>query len=103
MCNQNSARVISILMLLAQVLLSVAITQIPSTDIRNTDIPNTDTHFTMRTYSSLHEWETQKRHVRTQILASAGLLPLPQRTALHPRVTDRSEHGDYSVEKVLIE
>ena len=38
-----------------------------------------------------------------QIFSSSGLLPLPERTALHPQIFGRLERKTYSVEKVLLE
>jgi dienelactone hydrolase len=80
-----------------------AFAQIPAQDSRNTDIPNTDTHFTPRTYKTLAEWEERREHLRKQILSSAGLLPMPAKTPLHPQIFGRIENKTYSIEKVLLE
>jgi len=77
--------------------------QIPAQDARNTEIPSTHTHFRMRLYNQRSEWETQKARLRFQILASAGLLPLPGKSPLHPQIFGRIERQGYSVEKVLLE
>ncbi|MDW8129467.1 MAG: acetylxylan esterase [Bryobacterales bacterium] len=77
--------------------------QIPAQDARNTKIPNTDTHFRMPAYRSLAEWEARRAKLRSQILAAAGLLPMPERTPLNPQIFGRIEHQDYSIEKVLLE
>lgn len=77
--------------------------QVPAQDSRNTNTPNTDTHFTMPVYSSITEWEARKIHLRRQILSAAGLLPLPEKTPLHPQVFGRIENKDYSIEKVSLE
>lgn len=77
--------------------------QIPAQDARNTHVPNTDTHFRMPLYRSLAEWEARKARLRTQILAAAGLLPMPERTPLNAQIFGRIENKDYSVEKVLLE
>jgi dienelactone hydrolase len=57
----------------------------------------------MPVYRTLAEWETHAAHLRKQILSSAGLFPLPEKTPLHPRIFDRLNRGDYSIEKVLLE
>jgi hypothetical protein len=75
--------------------------QIPATDTRNTEIPNTDTHFTARTYKTLAEWQARRAHLRKQILAAAGLLPMPPKNDLHPQIFGRIENKTYSIEKVL--
>ena len=77
--------------------------QIPTQDSRNLDPPNTDTHFAPIVHTSLAEWEARKQHLRGQILSAAGLMPLFPRNDLHPQVFGRIEHGDYSIEKVLLE
>ncbi len=77
--------------------------QIPAEDARNVNVPNTDTHFTMPTYRTLGEWEARKVRLRAQILAAAGLLPMPERTPLNPQIFGRIEQKDYSIEKVLLE
>jgi dienelactone hydrolase len=76
---------------------------IPETDARNTEIPNTDTHFTARTYKTRAEWLARRAHLRKQILSAAGLLPMPPRTPLNPRIFGRIENQTYSIEKVLLE
>jgi dienelactone hydrolase len=77
--------------------------QAPAQDARNTHVPNTDTHFTMPAYRSLAEWEARKAHLRRQILAAAGLLPMPPRSPLNAQIFGRIENKDYSIEKVLLE
>src|SRR5947209_7652856 len=77
--------------------------QVPAEDARNTYVPNTDTHFTMPEYRTLAEWETHKAHLRKQILAAAGLLPMPAKTDMHPMVFGKIQHKGYSIEKVYLE
>jgi hypothetical protein len=77
--------------------------QIPDHDLRNTEIPDTNTHFTMPQYKTLAEWEARKAHLKKQIFSAAGLMPLPEKTALNPQIFGRIENRDYSIEKVLLE
>jgi len=77
--------------------------QTPAQDARNTNIPNTDTHFTMPGYNSLAQWEARKAQLRKQILAAAGLWPMPEGTPLNPQIFGCLENQDYSIEKVLLE
>ena len=72
-------------------------------DIRNTELANPDTHFKLRTYASRAEWEARKWQLRKQILSAAGLLPMPSRKALNPRIIDREDHAGYTIENLLIE
>ena len=77
--------------------------QVPQQDARLAEPPHTDTHFRMPVYKTLAEWEARKEHLRKQILSAAGLLPMPEKTALHPQVFGRMDNKDYTVEKVLLE
>jgi dienelactone hydrolase len=72
-------------------------------DKRNADVPNTDTHYEARTYRTLEEWQARAQHLRKQVLSAAGLLPMPPKTPLNPRIFGRIENKDYSIEKVYIE
>ena len=76
---------------------------VPQQDARLAEPPHTDTHFRMPVYKTLAEWEARKEHLRKQILSAAGLLPMPEKTALHPQVFGRVDNKDYTVEKVLLE
>jgi Acetyl xylan esterase (AXE1) len=80
-----------------------AVAQVPAKDARNTNLTDGRMHFQMPVYTTLAEWEARAAHLRKQILAPAGLLPLPERTPLHPQIFGRLERQGYSVEKVLLE
>lgn len=54
-------------------------------------------------FKSLDEWQTRAAYVREHILASAGLLPLPDRTPLNAVVFGEVKHADYTVSKVYFE
>jgi dienelactone hydrolase len=81
----------------------LAAAQIPDHDSRNDKEPGTDTHFRMPVYRTLADWEGRKASLRKQILSAAGLLPMPEKTPLDPRIFGRIVDGDYSIEKVLLE
>lgn len=49
------------------------------------------------------EWLARARELRTHILVSCGLWPMPKRTALRAKIFGRIEREDYSVEKVYFE
>jgi dienelactone hydrolase len=82
---------------------ALAAAQIPGQDIRNTSIPDMDTHFQMPAFASREEWLEKAAFLRKQILSSAGLLPMPEKTPVHAQVFGKLERGDYTVEKVLLE
>jgi hypothetical protein len=48
-------------------------------------------------------WNIRAAHIRELVLASAGLLPMPERTALAPNVFGEVTRADYIVSKVYFE
>src|SRR5437764_6934162 len=76
---------------------------VPELDIRNTETADYKTHFKMPDYTSRKEWEERRSKLRQQILSAAGLLPMPRRAPLRPRIVRRLNYRDYSIEVVLIE
>jgi hypothetical protein len=54
-------------------------------------------------FASADAWKSRARYLREHVLASAGLLPMPQRTPLNPVVFGERRHADYIVEKVYFE
>ena len=75
----------------------------PAADARNTTLPDYKTHFHMPPFKSRKEWEAHRTHLRRQILAAAGLSPLPVKSALHPQVVRTFDYADYSIQVVLLE
>lgn len=75
----------------------------PKEDTRNTTTLTTNSHLPMPFFTSLNAWEQRKAFLRSQILVSAGLSPMPEKTPLHPQVFGKFEGRGYTVEKVLIE
>ena len=83
--------------------------EVPSFDIRNTRVSGTNTDFSEQIYSTwptsgpLVSWQKRKSALRQQILLSAGLDPMPQKTPLNPRIFGRFDGGNYTVDKVWLE
>lgn len=77
--------------------------EVPETDRRLTEIRHTDMHYSMPEYDSLDQWQERAAFLRKQILYSAGLAPLPEKTPLNARVFGKVKYGDYTIEKVLLE
>jgi hypothetical protein len=75
---------------------------IPQQDSRNTSIPDMDAHFRMPVFLTREAWLQKAAFLRMQILASAGLLPMPEKTPLHAEIFGKLERGTYTVEKVLL-
>ncbi len=71
-------------------------------DARNT-ILTSRTHYAMPVFASREAWVDRAAFLRKQILASAGLLPMPEKRPLNAQVFGRLERDGYSVEKVLLE
>ena len=76
------------------------------------DIPSQDARWEVRTlnsprtprrFGSRAEWEERAARLREQILAAAGLLPMPAKTPLNAQVFDRIEREGFTVEKVYFE
>jgi hypothetical protein len=55
------------------------------------------------TFASVAEWNARAAYVREHVLASAGLLPPPEKTPLNPVIFDELIHHDYVVSKVYFE
>jgi dienelactone hydrolase len=62
-----------------------------------------DTHFRMPVFATREAWLQKAAFLRKQILSSAGLLPMPEKTPLHAQVFGKLERGTYTIEKVLLE
>ncbi len=54
-------------------------------------------------FTSAGAWAARAQYLREHVLASAGLLPMPERTPLHPVIFDEVSHSDYTVSKVYFE
>jgi dienelactone hydrolase len=76
---------------------------VPAEDARNNNITTVTTHMPLPQFTSLKAWEQRKAFLRNQILISAGLSPMPEKTPLHAQVFGKIEQKDYTIEKVLIE
>ena len=77
--------------------------ELPDRDQRNVVIRHTDTKFEMPEYRNLRRWKERAAALREEILFSAGLLPLPEKTPLNAQVFGKIGHEDYSIEKVILE
>jgi len=66
--------------------------------VRTLDTPRVPPQLDSRT-----KWEARAARLREQVLAAAGLWPLPKRTPLRVQIFDRIEEQDFSVEKVYFE
>lgn len=76
---------------------------LPEKDVRFAERPGTNTHFTMREYKTLEDWQTRRMFLRRQVLNAAGLYPMPKKTPLNPQIFGKIEHPGYTIEKVALE
>ncbi|MDA2929717.1 acetylxylan esterase [Acidobacteria bacterium AH-259-O06] len=58
---------------------------------------------TPKSYSSLEAWLGRAAELRTHILISTGLWPLPEKTPLNPSLSKPVEREGYSVQNVVLE
>jgi hypothetical protein len=63
----------------------------------------TNDRVTVRVPASLDEWRRRADDLREHVLATAGLLPPPEKTPLRPQIFDERRHPDYTVSKVYFE
>ena len=62
-----------------------------------------DDRFAPPHYASADAWNARAAYLREHVLASAGLLPLPDKTPLRPSIFGEVRRSDYSVSKVYFE
>jgi hypothetical protein len=62
-----------------------------------------DDRFQAPAFASRAEWDARAAYLREHVLASAGLLPLPEKTPLNPVIFGELTHPDYTVSKVYFE
>src|SRR3970040_402916 len=54
-------------------------------------------------FTTAEAWQARAQYRREHVLASAGLIPMPERTPLRPVIFDEVPHADYTVSKVYFE
>lgn len=54
-------------------------------------------------HASLDGWKARASHLREHILATAGLLPMPEKAPLNPSIFGDLKRSDYTVSKVYFE
>jgi len=52
-------------------------------------------------YESREAWEKRAKELRTQVLVSLGLWPMPEKTPLHAVIHGKIDRDDYTIEKVF--
>ena len=77
--------------------------RLPVTDQRAAEIKTLNTPRVFPVIKSKAQWDRRRNEIREQILVSAGLWLMPEKTALNASVFGKIDHGDYTVEKVYFE
>jgi hypothetical protein len=62
-----------------------------------------DDRFPPPRYSSVPEWQARALNLRSHLLATAGLVPMPEKTPLNPVVFGELQRDGYTVSKVYFE
>src|SRR5262249_26476099 len=64
---------------------------------------NLDVHHIFTPPDNLASWKARAKDIREQILFSAGLLPMAEKTPIHAIVTGKIDGPDYTIENVALE
>ena len=83
--------------------LLVAITAVHVPSAQRAPYRTLNDTFAPAQFTSLPDWNRRAAHIREHILASAGLLPMPERTPLGSQVFGDVTHDDYVVSKAYFE
>ena len=75
----------------------------PVQDRRFTEIHHLDMVYEFKSPESKRAWEKRAAYLREQILAGAGLIPMPEKCPLNAKVFGLLDRGDYTIEKVYFE
>lgn len=89
--------------LVAPSLTAGAEAEIPSARARLQDLPHPKTEFAPRLFKALHDWETHRNRLRSQILYAAGLWPELPRTPLKVQTRGRLIGQGYTIERIYFE
>jgi dienelactone hydrolase len=80
----------------------VAAQEIPATDSRR-EIRHLDLTYSLPEYKTKEAWLVRAAELRKQILVSAGLWPMPEKSPIKAAMFGKLDRGDYTVEKVYFE
>ena len=97
-------RALSLLLCLTTLFPAISSAQdVPAADRRMSDVRHLDLTYSFSGYNTKEEWLRRAESLRKQILASAGLLPMPPKTPIQPVIFGKVDRGDHTVEKVYFE
>ncbi len=76
---------------------------LPECDLRGTNVVTVNTPRTFPEIASKADWQERANAIRTQVLVSAGLWPMPERGPIKATIFGRTEYQNFSIEKVYFE
>jgi dienelactone hydrolase len=74
--------------------------QLASADLRSEEVRTLNTPRDFPEIKNSSHWRALAQQIREQILFSAGLWPMPEKTPLNARIFDRIDRDGYTIEKV---
>jgi hypothetical protein len=88
--------------IVAAAILAAIVTTTPALDAQSR-YRTLDDRFAPPKFETVESWNLRASYLRDHVLASAGLLPLPEKTPLTPTIFGEVRKADYSVSKVYFE
>ncbi len=77
--------------------------EVPKTDRRLDETRHLDLTYDFAGYARREEWQARAAQLKQQILVSAGLWPMPEKSPLKATIFGKVDRGDHTVEKVYFE
>ncbi len=97
-------RALSLLLCLTTLFPAISSAQdVPAADRRMSEVRHLDLTYSFSGYKTKEEWLGRAESLRKQILASAGLLPMPPKEPIKATIFGKVDRGDHTVEKVYFE
>src|SRR5262245_13776417 len=87
----------------AAIVLTASLVLTASPLARQSAFRTLDDKFTPPRFTDAAEWKRRATYLREHVLASAGLVPMPDRAPLAPEIFGKITKNDYTVEKVYFE
>ena len=89
--------------LIVLVAVATATAAVAASQAQQTAYRTLNDRFAAPRLTTLDAWKTRAGYIREHVLASAGLLPLPEKTPLRPSIFGEIKRADYRVSKVYFE
>jgi dienelactone hydrolase len=83
--------------------LALVVIDLGASDARQVTYRGVNDRYAAPRYATRDAWSARATYLRAHVLASAGLLPLPDKSPLNPSISDDIVRSDYIVSKVFFE